>query len=260
MLYIACVVYNKRIEDISSLSQYMDMLKRHDDVKIILLDNTTQREIINHNISFKGDSSIEYIINGENIGLSRAYNRVLDLIKSEDWVFWADDDTYFSIEYLENVYTATKCDVLIVSGIVKTNINTILSPIKRTHKVNTVIVAGKKHDNLYCINSGLCVRKSVYNVIGKYDEGFFLDMIDYWLFDELNKRSLDQILIVAGDISQSFSGTSKTTLVSKLRRFKIYAHDFNHYCTVEKRPLFYRIGILIKRFARIILESIVGII
>ena len=257
MIYIACVVYNKRIEDITSVEHFCSLSNKYDDVRIIILDNSTKDEIIEFNRLIKHDSKLIYIDNKGNIGLSKSYNKVLGIVASDDWILWADDDTLFSYEYLENLYVAVaKSKVDIITGIVKTNIDTVLSPIHRNKKDNSAIPTNKVLNNIYCINSGLCIKRSVYNVIGNYDEILFIDMIDYWLFDELHKKKLDHAMIITGTIKQNFSGTSKGTFSSNFKRFRIYSRDFNHYCSLEKKSFLYRVSTLSKRFGRILIGSV----
>lgn len=258
MLYIACVVYNITINNVKSIDQFKTLVAEHNNVKLTVLDNSTEEEIVRNNEMLSSKSQMIYIQNGGNIGLSRAYNKVLDITDVDDWIMWSDDDTYFSKEYLDLLYKMVCLDEdLLMAGIIKTNKNTILSPISRKVE-NGKIRANARFKNLYCINSGLCVKRVIYDQVGHYDEGFFIDMIDYWLFDELHKNSLDNILILPGEIHQEFSGTINQPLASKLKRFRIYAKDFNHYCDIEKRKLSYRGWILIKRLARIIICTFKG--
>ena len=254
MFYIACVVYNKKISDIRSLDKYEKISYAHNDIKIIIVDNTSNEVIIQENKSYKKSNTIQYICNEENLGLSKAYNIVLGNTNSEDWILWTDDDTLFSEEYLNNVYSATFIDnVRVIAGFVRTNKGSLLSPISCSHDNNTVYHEHTIYNNLYCINSGLCVKRSIYDSIGYYDERMFVDMIDYWFFDELRKVDFDNVLIVPGFILQNFSGTSRGPILSKIKRFKVYSKDFNIYCSLERRPLAYRISVLVRHLGKIIL-------
>lgn len=254
MFIVACVVYNKKIDLVTSLPQFIKLASEYDNVRIIFLDNTTKEEIKAYNQRMKDDLGISYISDQGNIGLSKAYNKVLDCTAPEDWILWTDDDTWFSNEYLENAYAmANQNMVMVMAGIVVTTANTRLSPTFRNHDDNTIITEGMQYDNLYCINSGLCVKRSIYENIGYYDEKLFIDMIDYWLFDEMHKKELDHTLILKGDIRQNFSGISDADIGIKLKRFRIYCHDFLYYCKTEKRSWIYRIRILSRRLFNILI-------
>lgn len=239
-----------------SFEQYRALECAHADVELILIDNSTEKEVICSNELFSLDNRLRYICNNGNIGLAQSYNIILDLARSNDWILWADDDTFFSSDYLEKVYDTISSDGnSIIAGIVKTNTNTVLSPIHRKHFKESICV-NKVVENVYCINSGLCVNRSIYDIIGYYDERLFVDMIDYWLFDELHKKKMDKVMVLPGEIWQAFSGTSEQPLLSKLRRFRIYSKDFTQYCLIEKKKRTYCIWILSKRLLSIIARTI----
>ncbi len=257
MFYIACVVYNKKIDNVRSLQHFLEFAEKHDDVRIVMLDNTTDSKLLEESSKSKYLKSVLYLKNNGNVGLAKAYNRILEITNSEDWIMWSDDDTWFSETFIQNVYFASRNnDNILITGMINTNKDTILSPIWRREKDNRHFEIGKTYKDLYCINSGLCTKRAVYNLIGKYDEGFFIDMIDYWLFDELHKRDIDQVYLVGGEIKQDFSGTSKGSISQKMKRFRIYAKDFNYYCDVEKKKWNYRVYILVKRLGKIFIEQI----
>lgn len=259
MFFIVCVVYNRLVEEIRSLSQFVSLADAHGDVRVLIYDNSTKEDLVRANGANLHAKEIIYYSCNENAGLSGAYNRALKEVNGAGWILWADDDTWFSEEYLENVYEKTRTtQAQIVSGIVKTNTGSILSPIFRGAQNVGEIVHDNVYRDVYCINSGLCVSSSVYTVIGCYDEKLFVDMIDYWLFDELHKKQLDIVEIVAGEISQSFSGTSSQALSVKMKRFKMFSKDFKYYCSVEKKGIIYKYKVLVKRLASILLGCLKG--
>lgn len=254
--YIACVVYNRRVQDITSLKQFISLAEKHEDVQILLYDNSTDHAVIKYNAEWTGKPFVTYTNNCGNIGLSKAYNKVLHITSESDWIFWADDDTMFSDRYMENVYRAAKEEKYsVISGIVHTSVNTVLSPIYRNKKVKKKIVSEKTYSDVYCINSGLCIRRSVYDMIGLYDERLFIDMIDYWLFDELRKYDMDCVYVTDGAVVQNFSGNEAASFQKLFGRFKIYSRDFNKYCNIEQKGIIYRIRILVKRFINILRMS-----
>lgn len=255
MLYIICVLYNKTIEHIRSLDQFLQIQEQHDGVQVCIYDNSDVHEIAeeNQHLFMERYSQIRYICNKGNLGLSGTYNRVLPEVQDDDWLLWTDDDTAFSKEYLENIYQETKkTGMPVLSGIVRTQSGSVLSPIGRDDHKAKAEATGAIVENVYCINSGLCVKRVVYNEIGFYNEKLFLDMVDYWLFDELSKKGLNQVMIVSGEITQNFSGNSRAKLSALLKRFRIYRKDFKAYCILENRSWFYCETVLLKRFLHII--------
>lgn len=257
MLYIACIIYNIKIENIKSLSAFVGLAEKHDDVQIMILDNSTEPEFYTSNREGIYSATVRYVSNEGNIGLSKSYNKVLQLTGPEDWILWSDDDTDFSSDFLENAYQTLKNDKYgIITGIINTTIHTVLSPVSRNDSESVTYKPESVYHDVYCINSGICIKRSLYDKIGRYDEGLFIDMIDYWLFDELHKKKLDQVFIVNGTIIQEFSGTIRTSISSQLRRFKIYSKDFSYYCRIEHKSRYYKLRVLTKRLINILFGSL----
>ncbi len=254
MFYIICVVYNKTIMDIRSIESFLELRNHHEDVRIRVYDNS---EI---NVAAKNKTYcetvgelIQYVCNDGNIGLSCSYNKMLDTSDETDWLMWTDDDTWFSPAYLENAYHKAKNgQSMIISGVVRTQTDAIISPIRREDHQPEKDPVGRIVHEVYCINSGLCIQRSIYQQIGLYNEKLFLDMIDYWLFDELSKHKMNRVFIVPGEIIQNFSGNSRVKILSQLRRFRIYRRDFRTYCVLEDKNFLYRERILIRRFLKIL--------
>ena len=134
-----------------------------------------------------------------------------------------------------------------------------MSPFKRGVFPHTISPEYGKHTKgLVCINSGLCIKRELYDYIGKYNESQFLDMLDYWLFDELSKHGLDNVLFVKGSIVQDFSANKHSSYSEEMNRYRIFKKDFSAYCAVEKKSLLFRGLILIKRRLNIIRHQIIG--
>lgn len=106
-IHIITVIYNRRICEIRSLPQFQAMIGRHPEITLIIADNSTEESILEQNREVASQRSwLRYIECGGNIGLSRAYNRAIATIPQDAryWVMFADDDTWFSLEYLENAH------------------------------------------------------------------------------------------------------------------------------------------------------------
>ena len=246
---IVCVLYNEIVNNIKSLNAFKELKMSHSNVEIVIVDNSENDDIKALSKAECGD--VIYIDNNGNKGLSAAYNRVIsEYMGSPYWLMLADDDTVFSLNYLENVYSeAMKGTSRIISGIVRTE-KGILSPItSNTLHVKAVkaIDCSGVYENIFCINSGLTIHSSIFEAVGKYDESLFLDMIDYWFMDNLIEHNLNQITIVDGEIFQTFSGNDRSDAAAMIRRFKIYKKDFTEYCKLTKKNAFYKWSILSKR-------------
>ena len=257
MFYIACVVYNEKITEIASRAPFEALAEQHPDVRILLFDNSTDAAVQTYNRACDLPAYMTYISNDGNIGLSKAYNKALTMTDREDWILWTDADTEFSPAYLSNTYLAAKSNQYhAIAGLVYTKTGSLLSPYYRQQKAEApTIQPGSAYDELYCINSGLCVKRSVYETTGPYDEGLFIDMIDYWLFDELSRHGLNRVYIAGGEIMQDFSANATASREAQLKRYRIYAKDFRHYCDVEHKSAGYRLKILAKRKLNILFGS-----
>ena len=104
-IYIITVIYNRQIDEIRSLPEFMILMDRHPGVGLIVADNSTDIDVLDQNRKTAAESGrLHYLECGGNVGLSRAYNKALAAIPKDEayWVMLSDDDTEFSLEYLEN--------------------------------------------------------------------------------------------------------------------------------------------------------------
>lgn len=230
-LYIVCILYNRTIEEISSLDVFLDLADRYDLVKLMIMDNSSEafaarnREVCETIYR----NRITYTYNGGNIGLSKAYNKALGMIKDDSFfTMWTDDDTVFSKKYLENVIKAIKLGKGdIIGGIIKTQ-DKIISPLKQLSPLFVDAMYIKKegtYENIYCINTGLAVKSTVFDAVGRYDERLFLDAVDHLFCDRLTDKGLNRIIIVPGDITQDYS-MQTNDLSARRKRHKIFVRDW----------------------------------
>ena len=99
--YAVVVLYNKRIQDSITIS-YLTRLKEKS-LHILILDNSMDNYVEDNKI-FSTNSSLTYYSMGGNVGLSKAYNFALAILKDkseEDIVIWFDDDTPVKQEYFD---------------------------------------------------------------------------------------------------------------------------------------------------------------
>ena len=252
-IFVVTVLYNCNIEDIASIAHFRELKERHNNVEIIVVDNSELSYRMTHQHVVPED--IVYIDSKGNLGLSKAYNRAIQYIEDKDyWVVFADDDTFFSIDFLENLYkTASLHEVDVISGVIKAD-EKVLSPLKRNAirpRTKDFIDTPGLYKNIYCINSGLAIHSKVLRTIGPYDETLFLDLLDYWFMDQLIDSHINTIEIVEGEINQRFSGNDKTNISAVDKRFNIYRKDFCRYCALTNKSPIYKYGVLMKRMAHL---------
>ena len=240
VMYCVVVLYNKKISEITSLNNFLSLKG----LKVIIMDNSNET-ISRDNIAYaEGKDEFIYVNNRGNIGLSKSYNKAIDMIKDGDfWVMISDDDTLFSLDYLNNVYQYVnndpECDL--VTGLITSN-GQVSSPLKSNGvfkgKADAVTEYGI-HENIYPINSGIVIHSNILKEV-RFNEELFVDMIDYCFMEDLITKGLNCFMIVEGDIKQEFSFTEKVNIESVKNRFKIFKKDFTNYCRIQNKSFIYK--------------------
>ena len=280
-IHIITVIYNRRISRIRSMPQFEAFISRYPEVGWIIADNSTDDVIVQENRETASLKNwLRYVECGGNIGLSRAYNRAIATIPQEEayWIMLSDDDTYFSMEYLENAIRRirheqkpwketpageklwTREPLRMLCGVVLTEGGWI-SP--RSEHTKEFALSGLLRQpkpgiyrDLYPINSGLFLEGSAIREAGGFDERLFLDQVDFLMMDRLRSCGIRRIGVLPGKILQSFSGdmsqgwkkeSSETPGQSADERFCIFRKDFQVYCELTGKPWYYRAWILGRR-------------
>lgn len=258
MLYVLVVIYNKECKNsktIKSLLRYTSYKM----LNVIIFDNSTSDF---HNMSFCRDNNFSYYGFKKNLGLSTAYNYVIDRIGKDDgYVIILDDDTELTTDYLTEVVARTQDvnNVEVLLPIVKAD-NGILSPCmikygsgaKSIQKIEDIDM-----NRITAINSGMVVNLQVYKSI-RYDENLFLDCVDHDFMRAVKARGVP-IRILKSAIYQSFSRNEKQKKENALHRFNIFSKDFElysqrcnsmlyYYCSITKLLLNYTIHYKTKDF------------
>ena len=257
ILYIICVLYNKKISEIRSLQQFLSL--NSSEVELIVCDNSNS-DICEQNEREYNQMYSEfftYIPNYENLGLGKAYNKCIVSINPNDaYIMFADDDTYFSSEYLDNVLNSVlNRESLIISGIIETDTGQFFSPLhafRLFKKEKNIITKLGTYENIVCINAGFTFHSSLYKTIGQFPESIFLDMLDYWTAYKLSECKVNKVQIVGGTISQNFSGEVDDISTIE-RRFKIYGKDYREFCRLTKKNIIVRTVGIYKRKIKIML-------
>lgn len=294
-LYIAVVLYQKNIQEIRSFDRFLVFMEQYGNVRLLLLDNSDEKYRSANRAFFlrefgaeqaktaetgedawlSGINRIFYRDNGGNIGLSRAYNAALSFVfrfekkqQEGQWIFWADDDTLFSAEYLDNVRkeiqhqeqnnallpektggaAASFCPL--VTGLIPGISPFYRQIIRNADPANQIHEPGE-FENIYCINSGLCVRVSLYREVGLYDERLFLDMVDFLFCEKLMKKNLCRVSVVQGEIRQNLASGTERNRDRQKARYRLFRRDWKEYCKITQKSVFYYGIILLKRFLRV---------
>ena len=228
MIYALVVIYNKTCEESKTLQSIKGF---HGKYSIIIFDNSTRYY---NNKEYAMRYNYLYFSFGKNLGLSKAYNYVINYIPKSinDYLLILDDDTELTDEYLTQVIQQTKLFPLnhIWIPIVKSN-TAIISPCNlRLECIAEIIhdINELDYSRITAINSGMVIRSDVFYTI-KYNEKLFLDCVDHDFMRQVRLQKLS-IGLLNCNIIQSYSRDDTPQLAKAIFRFKIYRRDLKEYC------------------------------
>lgn len=239
MMYALIVIYNKACSNSSSIK---DIRNYAPNCTLIIYDNSTKDF---NNKSFCKKNGYIYFTQHKNVGISKAYNFVLDHVSfnKHDYLIMLDDDTHLTQQYINEAkkkVRLNKYDVIL--PIVKAN-KKIISPYNYFMKCRSKIVDNP--DDLILskvsgINSGMIIHTRLFKNV-RYNEKLFLDYVDYDFMRRVHVAK-GNINIMDSEINQEFQyfNYDKTDIQSALSRFRIDMHDYKILCDeVNENWFFY---------------------
>lgn len=226
MFAFIIVLYNQKIS-----AEKFSMLNG----RIVFCDNSTDAEIKSLNVSYaknlKNDR-IFYLDMHGNKGLSKAYNSAIATLSlnENDFVVIFDQDTLIpqdmQLRY-ENFISENK-DADIICPIVLDSVGvmspSIASGTKFSHIALISQINGKNISSYSFINSGMCIKRSVFDRI-KYEENLFLDFVDHDFILSAKKNGFKIKICKEVVLNQNFSGVTKNSYNQDFSRFCIYMKD-----------------------------------
>lgn len=238
MIYILFVIYQSKFvlkEEYSSLN--------NNDFQVVVFDNSFEKNYLEANKKYCLTHNIHYLTEGKNIGLSKAYNRVIkDYIKEDDYLMILDADSNIGVSYLlslkENLIP-THREVEVFSPI---NINSktkeIDSPLKITFNpfFNSTKVDFKEnnYDYFKVINNGLLIKGFALKKINGFDENIFLYFSDSYLSFALYEKGIKTFVTdYQNNCEFSFDYLEHKALKRRLRLMKRDGRYF--YKTIYRR-------------------------
>jgi hypothetical protein len=246
------VIYNKPLLECLTLRS----IEGVKDVDIYIADNSTGDY---KNAAYANERGYQYYGMGGNMGLSKAYNRVISgLEKDENIICLFDDDTRVNNSYFEELRKDAEQyrDIHVFAPVVKDR-KGILSPCKfdgakgiRVKNIDRIPERG-----ISVINSGLAVRLRVFRDY-KYDEGQFLDYIDHAFIKDVINNEKSKIHIMNAAIDQNFSASGISNAEADKERFKIFKKDFEYFCVKYGVPPICRRMVLLKRKSALLLRRL----
>ena len=168
-----------------------------------------------------------------NAGLSRAYNRALELLHpaAADLIVWADDDTEFPGNYFGDLirWSEARPDAAVFLPVVMSRERMISPALYGKYRIRTAgstdELAGRE---ITAINSGMAVRASVYQNY-RYNEEIFLDYLDHDFMRYCRSKKLPAAIMTQVLLQQSFFADSRPERIAALKRRKIFSRDFRLY-------------------------------
>lgn len=234
--YAVVVLYNKKIQKSITISHLMQLQEKQ--LHIIVLDNSTDDYVVDNRKYYPIDL-LTYHSMGGNVGLSKAYNYALSILKDnseDDIVIWFDDDTPVDQEYfncLKNKAMDKSYDVF--APVIYGQNGVIYSPNESGWLKGRYIKSPEQQipqNKFNAINSCLAVRLKAYKGY-TYDEGLFMDCVDTKLFDDFRKKEL-KFCTLPVKIYQNFFQRSGNKDVQKYwNRFRIRIKDTMYYSSLN---------------------------
>ncbi|MBQ5320645.1 MAG: glycosyltransferase [Oscillospiraceae bacterium] len=239
MLKPIIVIYNKSCENSPACR-----FAKENGLKAILCDNST---IENDNEKFAAEAGFTYIPMGGNKGLSKAYNRALEIEAEEDYYLILDDDTSLPENFIALVkaHIEKNPDAELLLPIVKAG-EAVISPAVLGKWRVRMVRKNEKVKAFTAINSGMVVKKSLFSEFS-YDENLFLEYIDHDLMCYVKDKNKKLHIMENIQLFQSFFGLSNQTREAALRRYNIFKSDFKYFVKKHNRNRFVAALIILKR-------------
>lgn len=227
---VIVVVYNKSCKE-SITCQALKAL-RHTKVSVLVYDNSV-RDF--GNASYCEKQEWIYFSQGENVGISKAYNVCVDHLKKymlADYLCLFDDDTNISEEYFDTLNSAINgydADIYVPFIF---SAGRLLSPCKIKSNFSVSMFKDEQEALLYngrditAINSGMAIKLNVFNNYC-YDEHIFLDGVDHNFMKDMNTQG-KMIKVFPYQCMHEFSGDNKPSMQSALTRFQIFVKDYRY--------------------------------
>lgn len=200
-------------------------------IDLLVADNSTRDQ---GNAALANAAGCRYFPMGENAGLSRAYNRVLDALAPDfqGLLCLFDDDTTVPAEYFQSLREADAANPRreVFIPLVRDNTG-ILSPcVIRGARVTRIrALQDLPAQGVSAINSGMAVRLRVFTRY-RYDEGQFLDYIDHAFLHDVTGFQADRLVLLQNvTLFQRFSGSSRVEPRAAKKRYRLLRKDLRYF-------------------------------
>lgn len=229
--YAVVVLYNTKVED-SLTCTNLQQIKNHD-ISIVIVDNSTKD--MNNRYVANNYGWIYMNMNG-NVGLSKAYNKVLEKLKNKlGIVIWFDDDTNVTQEYFDilDKDAIENPDISIFVPMIRGQDGRFWSPNEARFFKNKQLKSREdkiSNKRFNAINSCTAVRLNTYENY-RYDERLFLDQVDHSFFYDMRGKNIKfrKLNVI---INHNFSLKSKQKSIENIKkRYEIMIPDYLTFCS-----------------------------
>jgi GT2 family glycosyltransferase len=245
-ILVSIVLYNKKLTDSVT---YNKIVATNYPVEFLIFDNSTSDY---KNGAICVENKHKYLSVNENVGLSKAYNKIFEYANDMqfDYIILFDDDSSISDDYFTKLEPHILNGEKIIAPIICDANDNLWGPKEHANISFINYIKSKKvalsiekiktmesNNELSAINSGLVISKDVFSVY-KYDERLFLDCVDWKFCDDMQKMNI-QINYFEGKIIQDFHYDNSDKIITPGIHKRILGRKKDLWNYSKKKYLFY---------------------
>ena len=236
-LYAVVVLYNTSVTDSITCQNILGVTGHK--IHTIIVDNSTKT---NNNEKLSEEQGFAYLSMHGNVGLSKAYNKVLDYLGDKDGiVIWFDDDTNVTQEFFDELSKEAEAhpEIDIFAPVIMGQDGKFWSPNRARFFRNKQLKSATEKINdseFNAINSCTASRVRIFKDY-RYDERLFLDQVDHSFCRDQRERH-KKFLKLNCIIHHNFSTKSKMSDIDSVKkRYSLMIPDFLTYCNKDSKHL-----------------------
>jgi GT2 family glycosyltransferase len=237
LLCAVIVLYRERCTDSKAIRSLQSILRSNPEfvakLHIYIHDNSPSPLPIRPDLF---SASFECHQPRQNQGLATAYNAGLAAAESRNipWLLLIDSDTTITLAFIEESIKVagqfvndSQIGALVPHVVEDGRIHSprILHGLRR--KPLSLSTSGIAHSELIALNSGTVVKTAVVRELGNFNNDFWLDYLDYWLFRALQQRAYRVFVLPAAiEHSLSFADPAARMPIARFRNMLEAEHYF----------------------------------
>lgn len=224
MISICCVIvlYKMRLSESPAFRDAYAQNSIYYNIRFFIMDNSPEAESTHQNYP-----DVHYEHCPENKGLGYAYNTAAQFASIEKlgWLLFLDQDTIltkgFFDSYIHHISAYPEVSIFVPQVLLPEGGE--LSPLRRWIAQKKALKPGQLYpiQHYLLINSGLCVKLSVFNSCGGYNEQVRIDFADTQFVRKIWHSGEKYFFLMPYTCYQTFSNT-ETDLEKLKARYEIY--------------------------------------